>query len=115
MRARKLLGSRWLTATLLATLIIALPAMPAAAVPCDAYRFDTTSLPRHEVPVVVATDEAWQQASDASADATARQLIADVNAILQPTGVRLVIADHVAWMSRASDLSMSGALEHLDS
>ncbi len=115
MHAGKLLGTRTRTVVLLAALILALPLMPAQAVPCDAYPFDAASVPRLEFPVVVATDEAWQQAYGVQADAAPRQLIADVNGILQPTGISLVIAKHVTWMSKDYDSSMSEMLHHLDS
>ncbi len=114
MRFRKLLGPRFRALVLVAALILALPAIPAQAVPCDSYRIDLSSLPRRQFQVTVAADDAWQQAYGDSAKATARQLIAEVNRILEPTGVGLVLADYVTWMNQDSAPSMSQMLKHLD-
>lgn len=115
MHAGKLLGPRTHTVVLLAALILALPLMPTQAIPCDAYPFGAESLPRLELPVVVATDDAWQQVYGIRADAAARQLIADVNEILQPMGVSLAITHRVTWISKDYGSSMSEMLHLLDS
>ncbi len=115
MRVRKLFGPRFRTLGVLVALILALPLIPAQAVPCDAYRLDTASLPRREFQVVVATDEAWQEAYGFGAEAAARQLIAKVNRILEPTGIGLAVADYLTWVVQDSEPSMSRMLKHLDS
>ncbi len=111
----KLLGHRSRILALLAAAILVLPVMSAQALPCDAYRIDAESLPRHEFWVITATDEAWQQAYGMRADAAARRLIAEVNRILEPTNISLVHTDYVTWTSEGGEPSMSGMLKHLDS
>ncbi len=115
MLIRKVLRPRPRTGVLLATIILALPAIPAQAVPCDAYRLDIASLPRQELAIVVAMDEAWQQAYGVEAEATARQLIAATNRVLEPTGIRLAVTDYLTWAGQEGGPSMSGMLEHLES
>ncbi len=103
---------RWV---LLLALLLVLPAIPARAVPCDDYRLDAGALGTRSVEVVLATDEAWRQTYGDEAQARARQLLVDVNHILEPTGVALSVADFQSWLSVDHAQSMSRMLSHLDS
>ncbi len=102
---------RWV---LLLALLLALPAIPARAIPCDGYRLEAGSMPPRSVEVVLATDEAWQQTYRTGAEARARQLLVDANSILEPTGIRLSLAGYRIWSSEGSGGSMSQLLGHLD-
>ncbi len=111
-------GSKPHAATLLVALIVvlilAVSLIPAQAYPCDAFPAANTAPVNHEMPVVVAADESWRQAYGVRAEAASRDLIADVNSILQPTGIRLTVADYVTWRSQPNENSMSEMLAHLD-
>ena len=112
MRIYKALArKRW---TLLLALILLAPAIPARAIPCDGYAFDAASLPKQDVRVVLATDEAWRQTYGAGAEARASQLLTDVNHILEPARISLSIAEYRSWSSDRDSSSMSQLLAHLD-
>ncbi len=102
---------RW---ALLLALLLLVPAIPARAVPCDGYALEAASLPRQEVRVVLATDEAWRQTFGDGAEARANQLFADVNRIMEPAGIALSLADYRSWSSTEYADSMSSMLRHLD-
>ena len=102
---------RWV---LLLALLLALPAIPARAVPCDGPRLAAGSMPTRSVEVVLATDEAWQQTYSAGAEARARQLLVDANSILEPAGIALSIAEYRSWSTEGNGGSMSQLLGHLD-
>lgn len=112
MRTR--MGSKRGVVAILVALIVAMPLIPAGAQPCDSSSVAVTPIAYLEIPAVVAADESWRQAYGIRAEGTASALIADVNSILAPTGIRLALADYVIWESQPSERSMSGLLAHLD-
>ncbi len=103
---------RWV---LLLALLFVLPAIPARAVPCDGNRLDFATLPQRELRVVIAVDEAWRQTYGDGAEARARQLLTDVNRVLEPTGIGLTVAEYRIWSSVNHAQTMSTMLTHLDS
>ncbi len=102
---------RWV---LLLALLLALPAIPARAIPCDDYGLDLALLPQRELPVVIAVDEAWRETYGEGAEARASQLLVDANSILELAGIGLSVADYRNWSSEGNSGSMSQLLGHLD-
>ncbi len=88
--------------------------MPARAVSCHAEPVTAAAASRWDIPVVVATDDAWQEAYGGEGERAADRVIDDVNDILQPTGVNLAIAGHVGWAGSGANESMAEMLEQLE-
>ena len=113
MRICRALGHiRW---TLLPALMLLALAIPARAVPCDGYRLDLAMLPARDVRVIIAADEAWRHTYGDGAEARAKQLLADVNRILEAAGIKLSMASYQSWSSTVHADSMSSMLRHLES
>lgn len=103
--------TRWM---LILALVLLVPAIPARAVPCDDYRVDLATLPARNVRVVVAVDEAWRQTYGDDSETRATLLLADVNRIMEPAGIRLSVTEYRNWSSTEYAGSMSSMLSHLD-